>query len=158
MRRLVAALGIMGVVLGVPTAAFAQTSPLAPALTPPVFTTTTSTVYCADVTPLDTISPVALTETQTLTEIPFRSSTFVLGLVTLTGPGGGTLRLIDAYLATPVGNPAEVTDVEGWVVVGPGAIGGDVTYIEGGSAFVDHYGVPGDIQGPSIDACVALDA
>jgi len=137
-----------------------------------VIINTTATIHCSDVTPLDTISPVTLTETVHAIQIqgPTTSfteadgtivsgnpSSFTVGVVTLTNVGNGrTMRFVEAFHMTIVA--LEVYQDTGWAVVGPGAIGNDVTYIEGGSATLNHYGVPFAFTGRTLDVCKALGA
>ena len=144
---------IVGVIVALPTAAFAA---------PPIVThtKTTYTVNCEYTTPLDLSTPIPVTETINTTKIQDSSSLIstVVGVVTVTAPNGRTLRFVDHYTDTPIGNPPEVQEISGRAVVGPGAFGGDITYLEGGSAYIDHYGIQHLISGPSLSVCTALGA
>jgi hypothetical protein len=121
-------------------------------------TVTTSIVHCEGVTPLDEFSPVFVTETTNTTTIQESSSpkSAVFGTVTVTAPGGRSLRYIDRYSITSV--QPEVWAVTGWGVVGPGALGGDITYLEGGTANINHYGGQYLVSGHSLSVCTALGA
>ena len=149
--------------VGLPSAAFANNGP-------PVLPPNTSLLKCSDVTPLDTISPVTLTETvntkvfqgppTTFTEADGVTltfpSTFTIGSVRITAPNGRSVWFFEAYRTTEI--EIELYQTTGWAVVGPGANGNDVTYLEGGSATINHYGVPFEITGRSLDLCKALGA
>jgi hypothetical protein len=78
---------------------------------------------------------------QTTAQIPSPNSTGLttIGTTTVTGgPHTRTLVFVDSYQSVPFGDPPEVTDVTGWVLLPTGATGGDVVYLEGGAATIDH--------------------
>ena len=143
-----------GVAVVMPSTAFASPwhgdrQPTHQNPSPPVlvFTTATFTTRCGDEP-----NPTLLQETTTTAN----TNSGVIGIVTITAPSGRTLRFAENYQNTiPVGT-TEVTDVTGWAILGPGAIGNDIIYLEGGTAAVNHYGVPFLISGRSLDVCKAL--
>jgi len=141
-----------GVAVAIPTTAFAspchgQPTRQNPSPPPPIFTTTTFTTRCGDepnITPLQETTATA------------QEGSTTIGTVTIMAPNGRSLRFAENYRSTPVGNPPEVTDITGWAILGPGAIGNDIIYLEGGTAAVNHYGVPSLISGRSLDVCQSL--
>ena len=82
-------------------------------------------------------------------------STHVVGSVVATAPDGQTLVFGDDYYEF-ANNSTDVWTVTGRGVVGPGAIGDDPMYLEGGSAELNHYGEAFDIQGRTVNICAAL--
>jgi hypothetical protein len=57
-----------------------------------------------------------------------------------------------------MGNPAEVQAVKGWALVGPGALGGEVSYLDPGKADIDHYGTATVLSHHSENVCSTLGA
>jgi hypothetical protein len=150
------------VVLAVTVASMA---PASARPTPHPLTVTTSsfttTGDCEGATPLDSKTPVPVTEVVDTVSVTAHGSsvTTVVGTVKVTASNTGRSQtFVDDYRDRPVGNPAEIQDVKGWALVGPGALGGDVSYLDPGKAAIDHYGTATVTSHHAENVCSALGA
>ncbi len=160
-KLLVALIAIIGGMLVLPTAAFADSPWQGPASYAP--TTTTVSRQCAGVTPLDSLTPVTLEVTLTTrtwtTPLPpdtgSVSFSVTRGVATVTAPDGQSAWYFLHYRSLQqIGGPTLVT---GRDLLGGGAMS-DVLYLEGGTATVANDGSAGVTSGNWIDVCAALGA
>lgn len=120
------------------------------------------TVYCEYTTPLDMSTPIPVIRTESITTTRYpasspsaNSTSTIVGVVTVKAPSGRTLRFAENYQYTSAN---DITYISGWALVGPGAFGGDLTYLEGGTASMDHYGSVLQVTGRTFSVCAALGA